>query len=325
LTISQDIINSFKSRIVYISPGLNFFNSKEQYNVTRDYILKKKKYCKSFFLSAFFCCLSAVILVSANFLSCSEPVKRENPGLRFALISNTFSDSPYNGPEREVAYVINNINEDNPLFLVHLGGLVCGGNKWQGVSSSNIRRQYKEIFSVFSALSPILYSVKCESELFHGEEEYYVKYSKRKPYYSFYYGHINFLVIDSAYGVSGTSISAEELQWMKKELEYSRSSEAVMIFMCNPLFVPEKYASFDSVIRCGNYEALHKIFREYKVKAVFSGSGAKYFRMNVDGIDYINTGCSGFGQGRLSRYSYQYYLIDYKSGDISVIPRHVKY
>ncbi len=290
----------------------------------RDFNLKKRKYCKSFILTAFLSYFLVTAFVLSNYLSCSKPVIIKDAGLRFALISNTYSDSPYQDPGHGVTSTIDHINEDNPLFVVHLGGLVCGGTKWQGVSTSNIKRQYKEIFSDLSLLSPILYTVKCETELFKGKPEYYLKYARREPYYSFNYGDIHFLVLDSSSG-TGTGISEEQLYWIKKDLGQHEHSEAIMVFMCNPMFLPAKYKLSDSMTRCADYEILHKIFIEFKVKAVFSGNNSKYFRMDIDGISYINAGCSGFNRVHVSRYSYQYYIVDYKEGYLSVIPRNIKY
>lgn len=259
------------------------------------------------------------LCVLCVFFSCSTTVKKENENIRFALINNTRGESPYSGLGPKVKPVIKKINDDNPVFLAHLGGMVCGGSEWLGITKIDIERQYKEIYSNLSALLPIFYTVLGNSDLFNNSSDYYMKYSGKKEYYSFNYGDLHFIVIDST---GQQSMFRKQMDWIKKDLKESRNSQAVFVFIHNPLFIPVKFKS-SGIEVCKDFNLLHKYFSQYHVKAVFSGSTSIYFKMEVDGILYINAGCGGYSANDFNKGYYQYYIIDYRNGELAVLPRYV--
>jgi hypothetical protein len=263
-------------------------------------------------------CFKLIILLGI-FFSCSASGIKKNENIRFALINNTRAESPYSGLGPKVNTVIKRINEDNPVFLAHLGVMVCVGADWLGISNSDLERQYAELYSELSRLSPIFYTVKTESDLFNNSTEYYKKYTGKKEYYSYNYGDLHFLALDSA---GNRSMAKEQMDWIKKDLEQAKNSQAIFVFIHNPIFVPAKYKSTGMEL-CKDFDLLHKYFLQYHVKAVFSGSSAVYFKAEQDGVLYINAGCGGFNANEFSKGYYQYYIIDYKNGELNVQPRYV--
>jgi hypothetical protein len=265
-----------------------------------------------------FLCFKLIILLGI-LLSCSASGIKKNENIRFALINNTRAESPYSGLGPKVNPVIKRINEDNPVFLAHLGVMVCAGADWLGISKIDLERQYTELYSELSRLSPIFYTVKTEADLFNNSTEYYIKYTGKKEYYSYNYGDLHFLALDST---GNRSMAKEQLDWIKKDLEQANNSQAIFVFIHNPIFVPAKYKSA-GIELCKDFDLLHKYFLQHHVKAVFSGSSAVYFKAEQDGVLYINAGCGGFNANEFSKGYYQYYIIDYKNGELNVQPRYV--
>jgi hypothetical protein len=268
-----------------------------------------------------FCCFKFTILfcIFSVAVFCSTEKIKKSENIRFALINNTLGESPYSGLGPKLKPVIKKINDDNPVFLAHLGSMVCGGTEWYGITKIDMERQYSELYSETSALLPILYTVKGDSELLDNSSDYYIKYSGKKDYYSFNYGNLHFLVLDST---GNKSMSREQKEWIKKDLEQTKNSGAIFVFIHNPLFFPVKFNS-SGIETCKDFDLLHQYFTQYHIKAVFSGYRSIYFKMEVDGILYINAGCGGFNANDLLNGYCQYYIADYKNGELNVQPRYV--
>ncbi|MCU0821874.1 MAG: metallophosphoesterase [Spirochaetes bacterium] len=207
--------------------------------------------------------------------------------------------------------VILKINDDNPLFAVHIGDIVCGGNRWSGIKKNDIEKQYDNFYSAANNLRPMLYTVIGEMDFFNQSPEIYNNYTKRKEYYSFNYGDIHFIVLNTT-DTSPGEIGKLQTDWLKKDLELYKNSGAVFIFAHHPPFYPKNEIADKSDVLKDNI-ALHNLFLKYPVKAVFSGHLPLYYKEQVDNITYIISGCGDYQK----KYGYpkanQYYLIDYSS------------
>ena len=263
--------------------------------------------------------LAVAFLILGVLFSCSSSNVKKAENIRFALIGNTMGESPYSGLGPKMKLVVQKINEDNPVFLTHLGGMVCAGERWVGIPGIDIEKQYAELYSELSKLSPVFYAVRAEQDLINNSTEYYKKYTEKKDYYSFNYGSIHFLVLASS---AGQPVSREQLNWIKKDLIQTKNSQAVFVFIHDPLFIPAKYKNI-GINTCGDAESLHEIFTQFRVKAVFSGSTSQYFQSEIDGILYINAGCGGFNAKEYYNGYYQYYVADYVNSELKITPRYV--
>ncbi len=250
---------------------------------------------------------------------CSSPEIKKSADLRFVLINNTRGESPYAGLGPKIKPVIKKINEDNPVFLMHLGGMICGGADWLGVARADIEKQYAEMYSAISGLLPIFYTVKGRTEIFNNSSDIYIKYTGKKEYYSFNYGNIHFLVLDST-GEKGMQQSQKD--WIKKDLEQAEYSPAIFVFVHDPLFIPLnlKYNGIESF---KDADLLHKFFQKHRVKAVFSVSHPVYFKKDIDGVLYINAACGGFNLKDFNQGYYQYYIVDYRNMELRITPKYV--
>jgi hypothetical protein len=202
---------------------------------------------------------------------------------------------------------------------VHLGGIVCAGEGWQGITGTDIERQYKDFFSSFAGLSPIFYTVKAGSDLLNNSSDYYNKYTGRKDFYSFNYGNLHFIILDS----TGSSLKKEQTDWLLIDLKRYKNSAAIFVFLNDPVYIPEKIISQISAMQLKERDVLHKYFIKYPVKAVFSGSFQIFFKSEIDGITYINTGCGGFNKDEIAKGYAQYYMAEYNNGILLVHPKYL--
>jgi hypothetical protein len=273
-----------------------------------------KVFSNSFFLNklaVFLCTVSITV-------SCSNTQVKNNENMQFAIINNTQGESPYSGMSTKIYSTFKQINDENPVFLIHLGGIICGGEKWYGVSKVDIDRQYMDIFSMIIKIIPIFYTVKGETDLFNNSSEYYFKYSGKNDYYSFNCGNVHFIVLDS----TQKTISDKQKDWLRNDLEEAMNSQAIFVFINDPLFIPMQY-KYLNLKNCRDYEVLHKYFTKHHVKAVFSGNNQIYFKNDIDGISYINAGCGGFNKIDFNNGYCQYYIADYKNGTLRIYPKYV--
>lgn len=108
----------------------------------------------------------------------------------------------------------------------------------------------------------------------------------RVLYRSFNYGNAHFVLLNS-----NDRNDAGQIKWLEADLS-AASKDASIDFIFATLHFPP-YSSFDM----GNYpdvrEAVHPIFKRYKVDMVFSGHVHLYERSEVDGVQYIVTGGGG--------------------------------
>lgn len=271
-----------------------------------------------FNLSSLFFIL-VILYFPAVFLSCTGiDIKKGSGNISFALIGNTNCQTPYREPGCKLDPTFTKINKENPLFVIHMGDMICGGTKWLGIKYKDIENQYIALYSLMSNFKPILYNVKGEMDLLGSSSEIYMKYTKRAGYYSFNYGNIHFIILDTN-DLQAGKIGKKQIEWLEKDLQYNRDSEAVFIFTHHPLFVPREERDSVDIVRCDEYDRLHKIFVKYPVKAVFSGHLQSFYRTSMEGILYVIAGCGGYN----SKYyegCYQYYRIDYNAGNIRISP-----
>ncbi len=259
---------------------------------------------------------AALLILLFFFIACgARTAKRDTHYLRFALIGKTNPVSPFQAVSEQVKYLFHEVNRANPVFTVHLGDIVFGGSEWMGVRRSDVSRQYVHFFRYVSLLNPILHTVKGEKDLHNNSSGLYRKFTGRKTYYSFNYGTLHFIVLDTTDSKPG-HISEGQRGWLERDLATNRHATATFIFTYHPIIVNSRNYSQTGTI-CENAEQLHQIFQKHSVKAVFSGDSNSYCLEKRDTVTYYVTGFGGLNNGRYNKY-YHYYLVDYAMGNITI-------
>jgi len=271
------------------------------------------------------CLISFVILTLSFFIitlsSCTKKnIIQKIERIQFALVGNTNPESPFKNISKKVIQTFNTINQNNPLFVIHLGNMVYGGAEWMGIREKDISQQYEEFIFITSRLKSILYTVKGEKDLLNNSTDLYINYTKRKKYYSFNYGMMHFVIIDTI-DLMGEEGDNDQLKWLKNDLNYYKDSTAIIIFTHNPLFVPSKSKSSIKNSRSKNYSELHKLFLKFPVKAVFSGHLPFYYKKKKDGIIYVIAGCGGYNHKRKGKRYNQFYIVNYFNEKITIFKK----
>ncbi|HPB81986.1 MAG TPA: metallophosphoesterase [Spirochaetota bacterium] len=258
----------------------------------------------------------------AVFFSCATMPTGDPGPFRFIITGNTYAESPFKGRNMRVSPVIRSINRDNPVFVVHIGDMIFGGHDWMGIKKIDITRQYKDFHENITCLRPLLFTVKGEKDLLDGSDEFYRKYTRRKAWYSFNYGALHCIVLDSCAG-GAPEIIGEQLQWLKSDIARFQQAPGILVFLHHPVFTADNNS--DPEFSLKNPETLHNILKKYPVTAVFSGHAKTYSRVTRDSIQYIVAGCnfapSVNGNRKSGPPSYTYYIVDYSRGAITVQPK----
>lgn len=261
-------------------------------------------------------------------LSCSLSPARDTSPLefRFALTGNTFTESPFRGKNEAVDALVKRINEDNPLFVVHLGDIVHGGKSWMGISATDLERQFKDFKTQFAPLRPLLFTIRGEKDILDTSMEHYTRHTGRSPYYSFNYGPVHCIVLDTC-EEGKAAISPSQRAWLSKDLMRHRRSRAIFVFTHYPLFENEVPGtdSAGEKLPPRQAEELHALFVQYPVKAVFSGHRNSLHRTEKDGIQYLTAGCD-FSAIRITPHqkaknAVHYYIVDCRDGEITILPK----
>jgi len=259
---------------------------------------------KKFFLS--------LIILFFFPLSCARSVINKSDSLRFVITGNTAPASAFAGIPENLQRVIEQINADNPVFVIHTGNMVRGGMGWMGINDNDVSRQYLEFLKSASMFNSLLYTLAGTRDGLNRSFDLYKKYMKRDLNYSFNYGNNHFIILNTA---NIREIKQNEFEWLEKDLDNYRKCAAIFIITHRPVI------AFPGMrIRYKDGEKLHKLFLKYPVKAVFSGSYSRFVDAAKDGIRYIIAGCGSFTEEDKYRFLYHYYVMNINE-TLSVEPR----
>jgi len=237
---------------------------------------------------------------------------RSGNGIRFIVTGNTNPVSPFTGFPERLPAVIDEMNRENPVLVVHTGNIVHGGYDWMGVRESDLIRQYDNFKKATRALDPLLYTCAGEMDQYNSSPETYKRALGMELYYSFNYGSIHFIILHLP---ENTVLEKDDAQaeWLRRDLEENRDAAAIFVFSHHALF---NYLTKKA--QHGSADELHSLLSRYPVAAVFSGNGSRHAVINKNGITYHVAGCGGFNRVDWCYYYTQYYVVDYNGKDLRV-------
>lgn len=239
--------------------------------------------------------------------------------VRFAVFGNTAPASPFSGFTSLLDNVISGIEAEKPEIVIHTGDAIYGGSESDGINERDVRRQYRLFFSSMKNLHSVFYTMPGDRDLFNGDSIVYAEYSGRKAWYSFNYGTIHFITLYTSIS-DDRFIDAEQMEWLKKDLAAFSGSSAVFVLMHRPfLSLKKKGVSFPVP------DDLHKLFADFRVKAVISGGEKLYSSSVYDSVRYIQAGCSGFIDEKENRRTNQFYVVNYSNAGLDVKPVRINF
>lgn len=267
--------------------------------------------------------IPAIVIACLAGLSCAGAQPAAPDGLRFALTGSTFPESPFTGKNEALPALFRRINEDNPVFVVHLGDIILGGKDWMGIADKDLDRQFRDFRESAYALNPVLFTVKGEKDVLNTSAANYYRHTGRKAWYSFNYGNCHFIVLDTCDPAACVMGDAQK-RWLKADLKRYRHHPAIFVFTHHPLVKNPKVEedNGDDPGSCVALAGLHDIFREYPVRAVISGHQGAFFEEKKDKILYVTAGCDFAGRAGKTqprkRDALQYYLVDFTGGAMTI-------
>jgi hypothetical protein len=263
----------------------------------------------------------ALVLVCA----CVAPVPVQEPDpITFALMGSTAPESPFNTVSPWLEKTILAINAENPVFIMHTGEIVFGGDGAMGIKESDIQRQFDEFAAGTARALPILYTMRGELDVYAGSSELYARRTGRPAWYSFNYGNLHFAVLDTN-DPEPAMIGPAQLRWLEEDLKSAAGSSAMFLFTHHPVVLPQAaYYGETTPQLLKNAGALTAILARYPVKAVFSGHLRSGFTEKKDGILYVTAGCGNYNEKLPFAPENQYYLVRYTGREITVTEKKLK-
>ncbi len=253
------------------------------------------------------------------FFGCAGSALMNAPiDVRFVLIGNTNPDSPFTGFSEKLPQVIDMINADNPIAVIHTGSMIHGGENWMGIHETDITRQFKAFKKTLSKLTSIPYTVIGVKDLYNKSTYLYEKNMKKDQNYSFNYGNIHFIIFNTV-NLQFDTVKKYHYHWLKKDLESHKQYAAIFIFTHSLGFNPASARPDDF------YNKIVTLIGKYPVVAVFSGQDPRFITQTVGQVQYITAGCGGYTQETMSWYYNQYYVVDYTAGTLKIVPKKINY
>ncbi|MFW6104278.1 MAG: metallophosphoesterase [Candidatus Bipolaricaulota bacterium] len=184
------------------------------------------------------------------------------------------------------------LNPSNPAFIVHTGDLV----------ESPVSPNWADFFWAIEPFSGSIPLVPVLGNHEKNDDSYYESFALpsgggdyEKQWYSFEYGKVNFIVLDSNADLMGLNSFLEEKAWLEKELENQTRPFTVVMFH-HPMF-SSKYSNGKDA---GLESSWGSLFEKYGVELVFNGHVHSYERLEKNGVTYVVTGGGGAPTGRLN-------------------------
>jgi len=252
-----------------------------------------------------------ILLIAVVTVSCStvKQAKIEAP-FSFALIGNTYSESPFRPPHPDIAKLIDALNRENPVFVAHTGNFIYAGFN-VGLREIDARRQLSEGRASMAGLVRERYFVTGELDTIAGSPTAFESFTGYRSYHTFSYGSVLFIALNSTDSEPG-KIGGEQWKWLEQTLAGSLQ-ESIIIFVHHPPFLPK-----DSDVRkIADAERLHALISRYPVRAVISGAGEYLSTTESGRIQYINAGCVPLFK-KEGADQYQYYIITFSDGHLSI-------
>lgn len=241
---------------------------------------------------------------------------RKADDLRIALLCNTNPESPFGRLSPKVSATFDRIKKENPLFMVHLGNMIYGGHEWMGIKASDISGQFNEFFAASARARTILYTTRGALDGFNDSPEPYILHSGRQNYYSFNYGNCHFIVLDTS-DPEPCHVSEKQLQWLTLDLKRYRDCPAIFVIAHHPLLPPRAVRLAENGI-CADGGRVMALLSKYPVKAVISAGTAVNNNEYRDGVRHIIAGCGGFNKSDAMSRAYNYYMLEYAGGVVTV-------
>lgn len=225
----------------------------------------------------------------------------------FAVMGDTRPIGPMNFDLSPAAKrMVEEINWINPALVVHTGDLVWA----RGEPEEVVAKEFATAFELFGKIEAEVYYVPGNHDYsvqpFAAQE--FLRRTKQEEYFSADYEGVHFIILNTELPGEVASVTGEQLEWLKEDLEENKGARAIYVFMHRPIFGRQKdvvnvdaAAPPDDYGRPGgqgisdieNYRELAELFARHKVDAVIAGHQHLFYRTEHKGVPYYVVGGGG--------------------------------
>ena len=198
--------------------------------------------------------------------------------VRFAIIGDRTGDHQDSVHEKIVA----EIAKAKPEFVITVGDHIEGYEQTDTLKLDQEWQEYKAIIAPLKV--PFYYTPGNHDITFDNALGTYER-NAGKPYYSFDYKGLHFVVLDASRWESSDKLPSEQLDWLAADLAKAAKAKYKFVFYHKPFWT--------ATTAEGKPDTLHSLFKKYGVNAVFNGHIHEYFSATFDGIKYTAIGSSG--------------------------------
>ena len=190
------------------------------------------------------------------------------------------------------------MKHENPSFFVNTGDIIMGNTQ----NPSILERQFSDYIHATSVLAIPMYISPGNHDVVNtvsrGFFEKFFLDSGSEFFYSFKFEGINFIILDAYEPGNWGAVKGQELLWLESILAKMKDEE-VFIFVHPPVYSvlnPDcitngsKHVAFSSK---KNQDYIRELFKKFNVDGVFHGHEHLFNKQDIDGTEYIITGCSG--------------------------------
>lgn len=231
--------------------------------------------------------LASILLVAG----CGTPEARrsaEAAPFRFVVLGD---NQPYGtetlGQPDVFKQIVKEIAAQKPELVMHVGDHISGETS----NADFLGQMWDEYFDVTAMWKMPVYHAAGNHDIWSPLSEKVYKERFGQPlYYSFDRGGCHFIVLNSEELGRASTITGDQLAWLKNDLAANKSGGPVFVFLHKPLWVDYDWQTY--LPNAWNRD-VHPFLRQYGVTAVFAGHDHRYAKSEKDGIRYIITGGAG--------------------------------
>ena len=213
--------------------------------------------------------LTAVMLLAVT--AVAAPV-------RFAIIGDRTGDHQDSIHEK----IVTAVAKAKPEFVITVGDHIEG---YEQTDTAKLDEEWQEYKAIVAPLKMPFHYTPGNHDITYDNALGTYERNAGKPYYSFDYKRMHFIVLDASRWESSDSLPAAQLDWLARDLAGARKAKYTLVFFHKPFWSA-------SVVE-GKHDTLHSLFKKHGVDAVFNGHDHEYFSANLDGIKYTAVGSSG--------------------------------
>jgi 3',5'-cyclic-AMP phosphodiesterase len=244
-----------------------------------------------------------LITLAALALSAADPPAND---FRFAILGDRTGNAQPGVYER----VWSEMDVLHPDFVINVGDSIQGGNDATAASEWRALRPLWEHHRF-----PVYFTPGNHDLWSAASRAVYEQQTGHPAFYSFNFQNAHFTVLDNSRAPDlSPELSADQLQFLARDLEQNRERNPKFVFFHKPLWlIPVMFRN--------SHFAFHELIGKYGVGYVLSGHGHQFVREMLDGVTYLEVPSSGGklkGQGFAQGWFYGWAVVTVKGSKAEI-------